>query len=490
VTGQQAIGGRVDRGWARGYALRLSITDLLVVVWAVVGAQLLRFGVSAADEAKVGQAGAVTLNYSVISVILIVAWMFVLSVFRTREARIVGTGAAEYRLVIQATLWLFGLGAIVLFLFKVDIARAYVFIALPLGLAVLVLSRWLWRQWLNSKRRNGYYSYRVLLVGSSEAVLRFARDLARSSSSGYLVVGAVVPGAIRDTDVLPGTSIPVGADVDSIPGLMGEVGADTLVIASSDRLSPDKVRELSWGLEPGRQHLVMAPSLTDVGGPRIHMRPVAGLPLMHVETPRFVGPQLFLKRGFDIVGSGLLIAILSPLLITVAMIVRLSTPGNVLFRQERIGFQGRPFRMLKFRSMVTDAEAQLQGLLDQRRDAGNEILFKLQDDPRVTPIGRWLRRYSIDELPQLFNVFAGSMSLVGPRPPLAREVDAYEAHVHRKFLVKPGVTGLWQVSGRSSLSWEESVRLDLYYVENWSVTGDLVILWRTLRAVVRRDGAY
>src|SRR5690606_5156910 len=147
--------------------------------------------------------------------------------------------------------------------------------------------------------------------------------------------------------------------------------ADTLVIANTDRLPPDKVRELSWGLDPGRQHLVMAPNLTDVGGPRIHMRPVAGLPLMHVETPRFVGPQLFLKRAFDLLGSGILIVLLSPLLITVAIIVRVSTPGPVLFRQERVGFQGRPFRMLKFRSMIVDAEDQLQGLLDQQRDAGN-----------------------------------------------------------------------------------------------------------------------
>jgi len=233
----------------------------------------------------------------------------------------------------------------------------------------------------------------------------------------------------------------------------------------------------------------MAPSLTDVGGPRIHVRPVAGLPLLHVETPTFIGPQLFLKRGFDLVGSFLLVVILSPLLIVIAFWVRLSTPGPVLFRQERVGFRGRPFLMLKFRSMVADAEARLPGLLD-RHDAGNEVLFKLQDDPRVTPIGRWLRRYSLDELPQLFNVLGGSMSLVGPRPPLAREVESYEQHVHRKFLVKPGVTGLWQVSGRSSLSWEESVRLDLYYVENWSITGDLLILWRTAKAVLGRQGAY
>ena len=479
-----------DRDWARRYALRLLITDFLVIVWAVVAAQLLRFGLSADEAATLSRGINLNLSYTTISIVLVVAWMLVLSVFRSRDARVVGSGSTEYRLVIQATLWLFGLSAIVLFLFKIDIARAYVLIALPLGLLVLVFSRWLWRQWLNARRRSGRFSYQVLLVGTLESVTLVARDLHRSPSSGYHVVGAVVPGARSTASVLHGMTIPVRPDVDAILPFMSDLGADTLVIANSDHLPPSKVRELSWGLDPGHQHLVMAPSLTDVGGPRIHMRPVAGLPLMHVETPRFVGPQLFLKRAFDLFGSGMLILLLSPLLITIAMIVRLSSPGPVLFRQERIGFRGRPFRMLKFRSMIVDAEDQLQGLLDQQRDAGNAVLFKLKDDPRVTPIGRWLRRYSVDELPQLLNVLAGSMSLVGPRPPLAREVEEYEAHVHRKFLVKPGVTGLWQVSGRSSLSWEESVRLDLYYVENWSITGDLVILWRTLKAVVGRNGAY
>jgi exopolysaccharide biosynthesis polyprenyl glycosylphosphotransferase len=480
----------IDRDWTRSYARRLALSDFLVIVWVVVAAQLLRFGLSADEVATIARGINLNLSYTTISIVLVVAWMVVLSVFRTRDARVVGPGATEYRLVVQATLWLFGLSAIALFLFKIDIARAYILIALPLGLVVLIFSRWLWRQWLNSRRRSGGYSYRVLLVGSLEPVTLVARDLHVSSSSGYHVVAAVVPDARAAGGVLSGTTIPVRSDVDEILPFMAECGADTLVITNSDHFPPNRVRELAWGLDPGRQHLVMAPSLTDVGGPRIHMRPVAGLPLMHVETPRFVGAQLFLKRVFDLFSACVLLVLLSPLLIAVAIIVRASTPGPVLFRQERIGFQGRPFQMLKFRSMVVGAEGQLQGLLDQHRDVGNAVLFKLRDDPRVTPIGRWLRRYSIDELPQLLNVIGGTMSLVGPRPPLAREVDAYEAHVHRKFLVKPGVTGLWQVSGRSSLSWDDSVRLDLYYVENWSLTGDIVILWRTLKAVVMSQGAY
>jgi exopolysaccharide biosynthesis polyprenyl glycosylphosphotransferase len=249
------------------------------------------------------------------------------------------------------------------------------------------------------------------------------------------------------------------------------------------------VKRLSWGLTPGAEHLVVAPSLIDVGGPRIRTRPVASLPLIHVETPRFEGRKLFAKRTFDLLASATLLLLLSPVLIAVAIAVKLSSPGPVFFAQERVGIKGKLFKMLKFRSMVVDAEQRLADLQAQR-DAGNSVMFKMKDDPRVTPIGRVLRRYSLDELPQLINVLLGSMSLVGPRPPLPREVEAYDQHVNRRFLVKPGVTGLWQVSGRSSLPWEETVRLDLYYVENWSLTGDIVILWRTLRAVARRDGAY
>jgi len=481
---------RPDRDWARRYAHGLTITDFLVVAWAVIGAQLLRFGVSIEEEARVGRGFDLGLNYTIITIILILAWMLMLAIFKTRDTRIVGVGATEYGLVTQATLWLFGLAAIVLFLFKIDIARAYVLIALPLGLVALLIGRWLWRQWLTARRRRGEASYRVVLVGSRDAVTAIARDLARVPSAGYLVVAAVVPGARHGVSMLDHSSIPVSVDVDGIQNVMSAHDADTLVIASSDDLPPERIRRISWDLEPSRQHLVMAPSLTDIGGPRIHTRPVAGLPLMHVETPTFGGAQLFVKRIFDLVGSAVLLIMLSPLLIVIALIVALSTPGPVLFPQERVGLKGRPFRMLKFRSMVVGAEGQVQGLLDQQRDVGNAVLFKLRDDPRVTRIGRFIRRYSIDELPQLINVLSGQMSLVGPRPPLPREVAAYDDYVHRKFLVKPGITGLWQVGGRSTLSWEESVRLDLYYVENWSVMGDIVILWKTVKAVVAKDGAF
>jgi exopolysaccharide biosynthesis polyprenyl glycosylphosphotransferase len=389
---------------------------------------------------------------------------------------------------VDATVRLFGVVAIVAFLFQLDLARGYIILAFPTGLFALLASRWMCRQWLIAQRLRGRFSSRVLLVGSRVSVTAIARDLARAPGAGYLVVGACIPGdAIGE--YLNG-HIPVSSNLDELQTAMGATRADTVVVTSSDSLPPERIRELSWSLEPGRQHLVLAPSLTDVGGPRIHMRPVAGLPLIHVETPRYEGMKRFSKRAFDLVSSVALIVVLAPVLLAVALSVKTSTAGPVLFRQERVGLDGKHFTMLKFRTMVVDAETRLDGLLSVKRAEGNSVMFKMKNDPRVTPVGKFLRRFSMDELPQLFNVFLGSMSVVGPRPPLDSEVAIYENHVHRRFLVKPGITGLWQVSGRSNLSWEDTVRLDLYYVENWSITGDILILWRTLRAVLGRDGAY
>ncbi len=480
---------RVARDWRDRYAHRLLVTDALVLTWVVFGVQIAWFGITTADVQFRGDLNEVAVNYTTVSLVIIVCWMLALSIYGTRGFRIVGTGSAEYKRIADGTIRLFGLVAIVSFLFQIDLARGYILVALPMGLVVLIFSRWMWRQWLGVQRVDGGYSSTVLLIGSELSALHIATELARYPKAGYRVVGACVPSGVV-ADHLPGTAIPVFGNVDHLLAALAASGADTVVITSSEELPPQKLRELSWSLEPGRQHLIMAPALTDVGGPRIHTRPVAGLPLIHVETPRYEGFKNFAKRAFDLVGSTLIIALASPILLGIAVGVRLSTPGPVLFRQERVGISGSTFTMLKFRSMVVDAEERLDLLQYQDRAEGNAVMFKMKNDPRVTPIGAFMRRFSLDELPQLFNVFRGSMSLVGPRPPLVREVDVYENHVHRRFLVKPGITGLWQVSGRSNLSWEDTVRLDLYYVENWSMTGDLVILWRTARAVLGRDGAY
>lgn len=478
----------VTRDWRKAYALRLSVTDFLVLVWVVFGVQIAWLGFDSEAIGVSGSRGNIVISYLTISVVIIICWLIALSFYDTRAERVVGVGTAEYRLIANASTRLFGLVAIVAFVFKVDLARGYILMAFPLGILILLLSRWMWRQWLGVKRAAGGFSSNVILVGSEASVAQVGLQLARQPGAGYRVVGACIP--FGSGGVINGSTIPILGSIDVVSRALADTNADTLVITSSDDLPPDRLRELSWSLEPGRQHLVVAPGLTGVGGPRIHTRPVSGLPLIHVETPRYEGRKMVAKRILDIIGASILLLLLSPLLLLIAALVRTTSPGPVFFRQIRIGIAGTPFGMLKFRSMVLDAEDQLGALSGETENGSNHVLFKMKNDPRVTSVGRWLRRFSLDELPQLLNVVGGSMSLVGPRPPLEAEVQKYEAHVHRRFLVKPGITGLWQVSGRSTLSWEDSVRLDLYYVENWSITGDLVILWRTLRAVVGQHGAY
>lgn len=471
------------RSWRRRYSRFLWCSDLIVLSTAVFATQLIWFRTGNAAIALSNDTRMDVMSYWLLSIILIVVWMAALTLVDSRSTRVIGTGPTEYVRVAHASFALFSVVAIFCFLARIDIARGYFLIALPLGIAVLLAERHFWRRWLLAKRARDSYSARVVLVGSEVSVRQIARELARTPGAGYHVVGACIPAGHVGLSIT-GTRIPVLGDVDQVAFGMAVSGADTVIVTSTDELSPTKVKQISWDLEAGRQHLVLAPSIVDIAGPRIHMRPVSGLPLIHVETPRFSDGQRFVKRATDVILCVIGVTLLSPLFAALAMIVRLSSPGPVLFRQRRVGKGGREFTMLKFRSMVEDAEDLLADLAAQKRDAGNEVLFKLKDDPRITPIGKIMRKFSLDELPQLFNVIGGSMSLVGPRPPLPSEVALYADHVHRRFLVKPGITGIWQVSGRSTLSWEESVRLDLSYVENWSLLGDFVILLKTGKAVL------
>lgn len=332
---------------------------------------------------------------------------------------------------------------------------------------------------------------RLLLLGGPGAVSHLASSLREAKHAGYLPVAAYMPGLEGDSKIEPDSGLQiVGSkpNTHSIVAAIEACGADAVAVSAGVQLHPQTLRHLGWELASRNIGLIMAPALTDIAGPRIHTQQVAGLPLIHVTTPTLEGGQRVAKRLFDVVVAGLLLLVASPAMVLVAVLIKLDSRGPVLFRQERVGMEGNHFYMLKFRSMVVDAEARLAELA--RKNEGSGPLFKMKNDPRITRIGGFLRRFSVDELPQLLNVLRGSMSLVGPRPPLPREVEAYESDVRRRLLVKPGLTGLWQVSGRSNLSWQDSVRLDLYYVENWSLAGDLVIILRTVRAVFRSTGAY
>lgn len=473
--------------WRKAYAHRLTLTDTLVLVWVVFGTQLVWLGfnkVASTGSYSVGQVlGNGAINYSVISLAIIIAWLLSLSIYGTRTDRVIGVGATEYKLVFGASVRLFGLIAIAAFLLKIDLARGYILISLPLGVLVLFATRWMWRQWLAVQRSVGKFASRVALVGSASSVVHIAQELQRHPDAGYSVVGAIIPGRREPVEMRGGGHLDILGTIDTVVESIEAHGADTVVITGADELSPERVRRISWALEPGKKHLVVAPSLTDVGGPRIHTRPVAGLPLLHVETPRYEGPERVTKRVFDLLGSGVLLLLLSPLFFVIAVIVKLTSPGPIFYRQERVGRDGQAIHMIKFRSMVTNADSRLAELL-AAQGTSDKPLFKVKNDPRITPIGSFIRKYSIDELPQLINVFRGEMSLVGPRPQREPEVALYDDAAWRRLNVLPGMTGLWQVSGRSTLSWEEAIRLDLYYVENWSLVGDLVILWRTLRAVL------
>lgn len=477
---------RHDANWRVRSSRLLGIVDAFVVVWAVAGAFILRFGFEP-DFVVSGQ----EFTYAWLSVAMAVVWWLMLGAWNSRQTRILGAGPDEYKRVAAASLWLFGLVAIVSYVLRVDTARGYVGIALPVGLAGLLLARWLQRQHLNVDRQNGRSMARLLLLGGHGAVAHLASSLDRAKHAGYLPVAAYVPGLHDGSSIEPESGLPIlgyKADTSSILKAIDACGADAVAVSAGVQLHPQILRHLGWELAARNIGLIMAPALTDIAGPRIHTQQVAGLPLIHVTTPTLEGGQRVAKRLFDVLVSAMLVVMASPIMALIALLIRLDSPGPILFRQERVGIEGTPFKMLKFRSMVVNAEHKLSELVQYNE--GNGVLFKMKNDPRVTTLGRVLRKFSLDELPQLFNILYGSMSLVGPRPPLPSEVEAYEHDVRRRLLVKPGLTGLWQVSGRSNLSWQDSVRLDLYYVENWSLAGDLIILLRTVRAVFHSTGAY
>ncbi|UOE42743.1 sugar transferase [Agromyces larvae] len=468
---------------------RLITSDLAVVLIAVAA------GVAVpVPQAAVAAASATVNGVSVVSVaaaaLIVVGWLALLTAMRSRDPRVLGIGVTEYKRVANATLLAFGVLATVCALAPIPDSRGLLLVALPFGLLLLLLERWLWRKRLFVDRAAGRYLSRAIVVGHEDDVRYVVETIGQSCGPLFSVEGVVL-----DRSDGTGGSVRVGSRIIPVIGELADaaaaaarVGAESVIVAGQPSGGSNYIRSLAWSLEPIGSELVLSSRLVDVAGPRIHFRPVEGLPLIHVETPRFEGGKHVLKRGFDILAAGFGLLLITPLLLVIAAGIKLDDGGPVLFRQRRIGRNGETFEMLKFRSMVTDAEARLATL--QARNDGSGPLFKLKDDPRITRIGAFLRSHSLDELPQLWNVVRGDMSMVGPRPPLPSEVAEYTSDVHRRLYIKPGLTGLWQVGGRSDLSWEEGVRLDLYYVENWSLTGDLMLIWRTLKVVFHPEGAY
>lgn len=467
------------------YLRALPLTALAIDVAIMVGVGLVAI-VGRRELDIFTSSASVESSVSVAGPLIIAGWIATIALTGGYKKDVFGAGTDEYRRVFNASIIAAGLSGVGCFLAKYDLSRGFFLLAFGAGIPALLVGRLLLRRAVQQARKHGSLRQRVLIAGSRSHVDEIAAVLRRETWLGYEVVGALTP----EYDLAEETSsgVPVLGNTTDATQLVAVARADVIFFAGGSVGASSQFRNSLWELERHDVQVVVAPSVTDISGERIKIRPVAGLPLIHVDPPTWSDASRWGKRSFDLVGSTLLMLAFAPLLLFIASQIKLHDGGPVLFRQTRTGKDGREFSCLKFRTMVVDAESKLAALHQATGFAGG--LFKMRNDPRVTAPGRWLRRFSLDELPQLMNVFRGEMSLVGPRPPLPHEVEAYDDRTSRRLHVRPGMTGLWQVSGRSDLTWGETVRLDLYYVDNWSMLQDLSILTRTLGAVMSSRGAY
>jgi exopolysaccharide biosynthesis polyprenyl glycosylphosphotransferase len=465
----------VRAAWTSIYLRKAALLDCLSALAAGLVALEVRFDAQSGIPAR----------YLAFTVALPLLWLCAVAVTGGYDPRFIGVGSEEFRKVLNAAVSLTAGIAILSYVAKLDLARGYVVVALPCTAALDLGARYCLRKRLHRSRRGGRNMRRTVAVGHAAPVEDLVALLRRDCYHGLSVVAACVAGARHQDEV---ADVPICGGLDSVASVVDRFNADTVAVLACPEMNGTRLRELAWDLEKTGTEMCVASALLDVAGPRTTIRPVAGLPLLHVDHAELAGGKQVIKGAFDKVSAALALILLAPLFTVIALAIRATDHGPVFFRQTRTGRDGQPFMLWKFRTMVVDAESRKAELL--ARNDGHGALFKMRRDPRVTRVGAWLRRWSLDELPQLFNVVLGDMSLVGPRPALPAEVAEYGGHMLRRLVVKPGITGLWQVNGRSDLSWDEAERLDVRYVENWSLALDLQILWKTLSAVVRGSGAY
>jgi exopolysaccharide biosynthesis polyprenyl glycosylphosphotransferase len=462
------------------WVFRLVALDAVAVSLALVTGYIARFG-------SLSNVASRTVDYRFLALVLVPTWLAAMAFAGSYDSRFIAAGPEQYRRVVNGAVWVLAFAAFVSFALHADLSRGFILASIPLATILTLAVRYGARTILHRKFAGNRSAHRVVIIGLPPEVRDLASHMRRASYAGFRVVAALTPGEPGEPS-LPAGVFWAGSDLDAAVHRAQEFGADTIAVGSPQLLAGGRLRRLSWDLEGTDIDLMLAPAITDIAGPRIRIRPVDGLPLLCVEKPQFHGPRRFTKEAIDRTAGVVLLTLLAPLFAGVAIGVRLTSSGPAMFRQTRVGKDGRQFALLKFRSMRVGAPG-------ERPDAGHvyegsDLPFKARQDPRVTPVGRVLRRYSIDELPQLWNVVSGQMSLVGPRPLVPAEVDGRGTDFHRRLLVKPGMTGLWQVSGRSEVSWDERMRMDLHYVDNWSVGLDLVLLWKTFASVIRGRGAY
>ncbi|MBV8195147.1 MAG: sugar transferase [Candidatus Dormibacteraeota bacterium] len=455
----------------RPWVTVIAAVDLATALLAISIGFWLRFGWHF-------QTDAVTVDgipFWMLAVTIVPGWLAVLAAGGAYDRRFLAIGPEEYRRVLNCGVWLTGASVFLVFVLHVGLSRIFVAVSFPLLIALTLLHRYVIRQALHNLLATGHAIYRTVVIGPRADAMELSRHIDRVPWAGFNVVDIC-----DDEETQTGT--------EELIQRVRALDADTIAVAGARVHGSGALRNLAWELEGTGIRLVVAPAVTDIAGPRIVVRPVEGLPLLMVEDPQMKGVRRLLKELLDRVWAITALVSLSPMLLAIAILIKLTSRGPVFYTQERVGLHGERFRMWKFRTMRVGADANLGNVA--HLNVADGLLFKIRDDPRVTPIGRWLRRHSLDEIPQFWNVLRGDMALVGPRPPLPREVAQYGEDVRRRLLVKPGMTGLWQVSGRVELPWQEAIRLDLFYVENWSVVMDLMVLWKTMRAVVHGKGAY
>ncbi len=477
LPGRQALlAAQNSAAWTRAYLWRAAVGDLACGVIAGVIAVQARF-VSQGDQ---------PVEYVAFTCALPLLWAVAVALAGGYDSRFIGVGPDEFRRILNAAVSLTAAVAIFSYVFKLEIARGYVAVAMPSTVVLDLTMRYWLRKHLHKARSAGQCLRRVVVVGHAPAVAELTTTLSRSSHHGMSVVGACLAGPGRPSVV---GRVPVFGSLNHISDAVDHFSADTVAVLSCPEMDGARLRQLGWELETTGTDLYVASALLDVAGPRTTIRPVAGLPLLHVDQAELGGAKRVVKGLIDRAAAGAMLLALAPAFAAIALAIRTTDHGPVFFKQTRVGKNGGTFQVWKFRTMVVDAEARKAQLAELNESAGG-MLFKMRRDPRITRVGGLLRRWSLDELPQLINVAVGEMSLVGPRPALPAETAKYGFDMQRRHMVKPGITGLWQVSGRSNLAYDEAVRLDVRYVENWSVALDLQILWKTLSAVIHGSGAY
>lgn len=404
----------------------------------------------------------------------LIVWPIMLWQKQTRTSTILGADSEEYRRVLVASAWTACLVATVLYLTDTMRGRLFFCVVVLLGTAGLLTGRAIMRRILLRRLERPVSLHRAFLIADAAGLKSLKRQIA--ASSGMFGITGTWDHAARP------------ASAETLVAEATATGADSVIYVPRTHADSTLSRQLAWAMERSDLSFFVSPALVEVAGPRVSVEPVRGMVMLRVDLPRFSGPTRVVKRSLDILGSGILLAIFGIPMLIIGLWIRLDSPGPAIFRQQRAGVDGKVFSCWKFRTMCDNADKQRDQLRAEHGDEG--ATFKLERDPRVTRIGQFLRRFSIDELPQLVNVFRGDMGLVGPRPHPLDDVARYDDLALRRLLVKPGMTGLWQVSGRSDLSWDESVMLDLYYVENWSLSLDVIIMGRTVAAVLRGSGSY